>query len=81
MTESIEAKKMGMSFNPAKTSIAKQEAHPLELEFVPPMELGSKPAGKNDGDNSVRTSSPAPTDPPSTPTKGTKRFKSAQVRE
>ena len=72
---------MGMTFNPAETSVAKQDAHPQELEFVPPLTLSSKPAGKNDGDSSVRTSSPAPTDPPSTPTKGAKKSKSAQVRE
>jgi hypothetical protein len=81
MIESIEASKMDISFDPAETSVAKQEAHPLELEAVPPLALTSKPASKNDGDNSVRTSSPAPTDSPSTPTKGAKKSRSSQVRE
>lgn len=81
VTESILESKMEMSFDSQNKVIAKQEAHELELEPVPMLLLGSKPAGKNDGDNSVRTSSPAPPDGPSTPTKGLKKAQSSQVRE
>lgn len=70
-----------MSLDTADRPPAKQEAHVLELDSVPPLIIGNKPAGKNDGDTSVRTSSPAPTDMPSTPTKGGKKAQSAQVRE
>lgn len=72
---------MEMSFNATDKAAAKQEAHHLELDSVPPLGIGTKPAGKNDGDNSVRTSSPSPTDMPSTPIKGAKKSQSAQVRE
>ena len=72
---------MQMSFDATEKAPAKQEAHPLELDSVPPLVLGTKPAGKNDGDNSVRTSSPPPADMPSTPTKGANKSQSAQVRE
>ncbi|KAF3034680.1 hypothetical protein E8E12_004042 [Didymella heteroderae] len=78
--DSIEANKMQMSFDATEKAPAKQEAHPLELDSVPPLVLGTKPAGKNDGDNSVRTSSPPPADMPSTPTKGANKSQSAQPK-
>lgn len=72
---------MEMSFDATNNTPAKQEAHPLELDSVPPLVVSTKPAGKNDGDTSVRTSSPAFTDVPATPIKGAKKSQSAQVRE
>ncbi|KAF1929510.1 uncharacterized protein M421DRAFT_3981 [Didymella exigua CBS 183.55] len=79
--KSIEANNMDMTFDAADTAPAKQKAHTLELDSVPPLLIGSKPAGKNDGENSVRTSSPASSEAPSTPTKGAKKSQFAQVRE
>lgn len=72
---------MNLTFDATDKTYAKQEPHALELDPVPVLLLGSKPAGKNDGENSVRTSSPPPPDTPSTPTKNSKKAQSAQVRE
>ncbi|KAF2630893.1 hypothetical protein BU25DRAFT_455948 [Macroventuria anomochaeta] len=78
--ESILDKKMELTFDPADKAFTKKEPHALELEPVPTLLLGSKPAGKNDGENSVRTSSPAPPDTPATPTKSSKKAQSAQSK-
>lgn len=79
--ESILDNKMELSFDPTDKAFAKKEPHALEFEPVPMLLLGSKPAGKNDGDESVRTTSSVPGDAPSTPTNGAKKPQSAQVRE
>jgi hypothetical protein len=81
ITEAILGNNMELSFNTADKGITKQEPHVLELEPVPLLLLGSKPASKNDGESSVRTSSPAPSDTPSTPIRDPKKTRSAQVRE
>ncbi|KAJ4380040.1 hypothetical protein N0V86_004347 [Didymella sp. IMI 355093] len=52
--ESIMANKMELSFDAADNAPAKQDAHPLELESLPSLMIGSKPASKNDGDNSPK---------------------------
>ena len=72
---------MEMTFDPTDKTYAKKEAHPLDLEPVPLLLLGSKPAGKNDGADSVRTSSSPPPDTPSAPVKGSRKSQSIQVRE
>ena len=80
-SESILNSGLSLTFNAEDKALAKADLHALELEPVPMLLLGSKPAGKNDGDTSVRTSSPAPPDTPATPIKGPKKAQIAQVRE
>lgn len=72
---------MELTWDPANKAHAKKEAHPLELEPVPMLQVNSKPAGKNDGETSVRTSSTPPPDAPSTPNKAAKKSQSKQVSE
>lgn len=73
---------MKLSFDAVDKAFAQKEPHALELEPVPMLLLGSKPAEKNDGDQSVRTSSPAPpSDTPSTSPKNSKKAQIAQVRK
>ncbi|KAH6612655.1 hypothetical protein C7974DRAFT_290446, partial [Boeremia exigua] len=79
--QSIVDQKMELTFDPTDKTYAKKEAHALDLELVPMLLLGSKPAAKNDGEISVRTSSPPLPDTPSTPNKASKKSKSTQVRE
>lgn len=81
ITEAILGNNMELSFDTADKGISKQEAYVLELEPVPLLLLGSKPASKNDGESSVRTSSPALSDTPSTPINGSKKTRPAQVRD
>ncbi|KZM20962.1 uncharacterized protein EKO05_0008450 [Ascochyta rabiei] len=78
--ESILGSDMKLTFCADDKNLAKAEPHALEFELVPELPLGSKPASKNDGDCSVRTSSPAPTDMPSTPIKGSKRTNISQPK-
>lgn len=72
---------MELTFDPTNKAHAKKEAHALDLEPVPTLSLGSKPAGKNDGENSMRTSSPPLPHTPSTPVKDAKKSQPTQVRE
>lgn len=72
---------MELTYAAGNKDLAKTEPHALELDPVPTLLLGSKPAGKNDGDTSVRTSSPVPSETPSTPSKGSGKARTAQVRK
>ncbi|XPT01975.1 hypothetical protein M3J09_011099 [Ascochyta lentis] len=78
--ESILDSKMELTFDADNKILAKADPHALDLEPVPMLSLGAKPASKNDGDSSVRTSSPAPPDMPSTPIKGSKKTRTVQPK-
>ncbi|KAJ8112085.1 hypothetical protein OPT61_g5460 [Boeremia exigua] len=78
--ESIFDKNMKLTYHPTDKAFAKKKAHTLDLELVPLLLLGTKPAGKNDGENSIRTSSPPPPDTPLTPAKGSKKSQSSQPK-
>ncbi|KAJ4347471.1 hypothetical protein N0V95_005392 [Ascochyta clinopodiicola] len=78
--ESILGSDMKLTFSADDRILSKAEPHALEFEPVPALLSGSKPAGKNDGDVSVRTSSPAPPDTPATPSKGSKKTKDVQPK-
>lgn len=69
---------MPLTFEHANKTLLKEMHHMLELTPVPMLLEGSKPANKHDGENSVRTASPAPSDAPSTPTTG---FKTPQAKK
>lgn len=79
--ESILERGMPLTFDAEDKAFAKIDPHALELEPVPMLMIGSKPASKNDADSSVRTSSPAPSNTPSTPIKSAKQPRNPQVRE
>ncbi|KAJ4984490.1 hypothetical protein SVAN01_10042 [Stagonosporopsis vannaccii] len=79
--ESIIDQNMGLTFDPTDKSNAKKEAHTLDLEPVPMLLLGSRPASRHDGESSMRTSSPPPPDTPLTPVKSSKNSPSTQVRK
>ncbi len=71
---------MKLTFDPSDKNYSKKEPHALDLELVPLLMLGSKPASRNDGEISMRTSSPPPPDTPSTPVKSSKKPQNTQVR-
>jgi hypothetical protein len=62
------------------TSKEKTDPHTLELDPVPSLLAGTKPL-KDDGDSSTRTSSPAPPDQSSVPTKRPRKDPALKVRE
>jgi hypothetical protein len=72
---------MPLTFDHADKAFLKKEHHLLELDPLPPLVVGSKPADKHDGENSVHTPSPAPSDTRSTPTTGFKQSQAKQVGE
>ena len=72
---------MPLTFEHANKALLKEMHHILELTPVPMLLEGSKPANKHDGENSVRTVSPAPSDTPSAHTTGFKKPQAKKTRE
>ena len=72
---------MPLTFEHTNKTLLKEMHHILELTPVPMLLEGSKPANKHNRENSVHTSSPAPSDTPSTPTTGFKKPQAKKVGE
>ncbi|KAF3006052.1 hypothetical protein E8E13_010891 [Curvularia kusanoi] len=77
---SITERKMPLTFAPNDKVLIKAEPHTLELDPIPQLQLGSKPANKNDGEISTRASSPAPSETSPTPMKSSKKPQTKQPK-